>query len=337
MNKIGKATAYEYAAWTLSVLGVLFVLIFRLVPALIAGLLVSELVLGIYPLFARRLPTYRAKSIALTLVVVVAIAIVTAAILGLVAFVKSEGSSLPMLLAKMAEILEHFRAQLPPWLAHYMPNSTEGISEKLSEWLRTNASELQRIGKETGHKLAHVLIAIVIGSLISLREALGQDAGGPLTRALAERLSRLGTAFRRIVFAQVRISALNSFFTAFYLMLVLPSFGVDLPLTKTMVVVTFLAGMLPVIGNLISNTVVVVVSLANSPIVAVSSLVFLVVIHKLEYFLNARIVGSMIRAKAWELLTAMLVMESAFGLAGLVIAPVCYAWLKDELDQRGLI
>jgi predicted PurR-regulated permease PerM len=68
-----------------------------------------------------------------------------------------------------------------------------------------------------------------------------------------------------------------------------------------------------------------------------SSLGFLIVIHKLEYFLNARIVGTQINAKAWELLTAMLVMESAFGLPGLVAAPICYAWLKDELKQRGLI
>jgi len=35
---------------------------------------------------------------------------------------------------------------------------------------------------------------------------------------------------------------------------------------------------------------------------AVGSLAFLVVIHKLEYFLNARIVGERIRAKAWEIL-----------------------------------
>ena len=38
-----------------------------------------------------------------------------------------------------------------------------------------------------------------------------------------------------------------------------------------------------------------------------------------------------------ELLTAMLIMESAFGLAGLVAAPICYAWLKDELVSRRLI
>ena len=80
-----------------------------------------------------------------------------------------------------------------------------------------------------------------------------------------------------------------------------------------------------------------VVSLAHSPGVALSSLAFLVGIHKLEYFLNARIVGAQIRAKAWELLTAMLLMESTFGLAGLVAAPICYAWLKDELSRRHLI
>ena len=104
-----------------------------------------------------------------------------------------------------------------------------------------------------------------------------------------------------------------------------------------MIVVTFIAGLLPVVGNLVSNAVIFVVSLAHSPFVALSSLGFLVVIHKLEYFLNARIVGAEIRATTWELLTAMLVMESAFGLAGLVAAPVCYAWLKDELSQRGLL
>ncbi|MCK7494761.1 MAG: hypothetical protein MZW92_29275 [Comamonadaceae bacterium] len=42
----------------------------------------------------------------------------------------------------------------------------------------------------------------------------------------------------------------------------------QLPLTKTLIAVTFFAGLLPVIGNLISNTVIVVVSLAHSPQVA---------------------------------------------------------------------
>jgi predicted PurR-regulated permease PerM len=159
----------------------------------------------------------------------------------------------------------------------------------------------------------------------------------PFAAALTERCRRLADAFRRIVFAQVRISALNTVFTGIYLMAVLPMFGVHLPLTKTMVVVTFLAGLLPVIGNLISNTVIVIVSLAHSPQAAIASLVFLVVIHKVEYFLNARIVGSQISARAWELLLAMLVMEAAFGIGGVVAAPIYYAYLKQELIDAGLV
>jgi predicted PurR-regulated permease PerM len=67
------------------------------------------------------------------------------------------------------------------------------------------------------------------------------------------------------------------------------------------------------------------------------SLAFLVIVHKLEYFLNARIVGGQIRAAAWELLLAMLVMEAAFGIPGVVAAPIYYAYLKDELAARELI
>jgi len=104
-----------------------------------------------------------------------------------------------------------------------------------------------------------------------------------------------------------------------------------------MIVVTFVVGLLPVLGNLISNCVVVIVGLSHSFDVALASLAFLVVIHKLEYFLNARIVGSRIGSRAWELLVAMLVMEAAFGISGVVAAPIYYAFLKDELVSRGLL
>ena len=334
---MNKPTTHDYAAWTLSVIGFLFILQYHLLPALIAGLLVYELVHAIFPLFSRRWSTHLAKSVAVGLVILTVIALVSGAVFGLIAFMRSEGGSVAALLAKMADILETSREQLPQWLAELLPHSTQVVSDNISHWLRSNADELQRIGKETGRMLAHVVIGIIIGALVSLREALDDNSRGPLARALAERIYRLGEAFRRIVFAQVRISALNTLFTAIYLVVVLPLFGVHLPLTKTMIVVTFVLGMLPVIGNLNSNTVIFVVSLAHSPIVAMASLGYLIAIHKLEYFLNARIVGTQIKAKAWELLVAMLLMESIFGIAGLVAAPIAYAWLKDELRTRELI
>ena len=337
MNKNTHITRSEYASWILAALALLFTLRLHLLPALIAGLLVYELVHVLAPLFARHMTTRRAKAAAIVVVSLFVVGIVSTASFGIVVFMKGEGGSLSALLAKMAYIIEDSRSTLPAWVVEFLPRNAQGVRDTLSLWLREHASELQLIGKETGHALAQVLIGMIIGAMVSLRDALGDAERAPLARALAERIFRLGEAFRRIVFAQVRISALNTFFTAIYLVGVLPFFGVHLPLTKTMVVVTFLAGLLPVVGNLISNSVIVIVSMAHSPQVAFSSLGFLVLIHKLEYFLNARIVGGQINAKAWELLTAMLVMESAFGIAGLVAAPIAYAWLKDELAALRLI
>ena len=67
------------------------------------------------------------------------------------------------------------------------------------------------------------------------------------------------------------------------------------------------------------------------------SLAFLVVIHKLEYFVNARVMGGQIRARAWELLLAMLVMDAVFGIPGVIAAPIYYAYLKNELTAQTLI
>jgi predicted PurR-regulated permease PerM len=173
--------------------------------------------------------------------------------------------------------------------------------------------------------------------LVALHDAQPPDALGPLAGALQERAGRLGEAFRHVVFAQVRISAVNTMLTALYVVVALPLAGVHVPLATAMIAVTFIVGLLPIIGNLISNTLIVILSLSISLPAAMASLVFLVVIHKLEYFLNAHIVGTQVHAHAWELLLAMLVLEAAFGLPGVIAAPIYYAYLKDELVSRKLV
>jgi predicted PurR-regulated permease PerM len=240
-------------------------------------------------------------------------------------------------MAKMADIVDTSRQHLPEWLARELPANADELKNDLALWLREHAGEIQSLGADVGRAFVHALIGMIIGAIVSLHEARPTTTRKPLADALAARSNRLGEAFRRIVFAQVRISALNTALTAIYLLVVLPLLGVRLPFTKTLIVITFLAGLLPVIGNLISNSVIFIVSLSHSLGVAVGALIFLVVIHKLEYFVNARIVGGEIQARAWELLLAMLVMESAFGIAGLIAAPIYYAYLKAELSDRGLI
>lgn len=336
MNRQPALPYYDIAAWTITAALLVLILRVHLLPALLGGLLVHQLVHLLSPRLSR-LTGNRAKMVVVVLISIIVVLALSAASLGVVAFFRGETGNFTSLLQRMADIIESSRTVLPVWVVQYLPSNPENLKVALAEWLRTHAGEVQGIGKEAGRALAHILIGMVIGAMISLHEALPLHQYHPLSRALVERAARLANAFRRIVFAQVRIAALNTFFTWLYLGVTLPLMGVHLPFMKTLIIVTFFAGLLPVVGNLISNTVIVVVSLSQSIQVAIGSLVFLVVIHKLEYFLNAKIVGTQIRAKAWELLLAMLVMEATFGLLGVVAAPIYYAYLKDELQQRGLV
>ncbi|HVR97576.1 MAG TPA: hypothetical protein VMW27_13240 [Thermoanaerobaculia bacterium] len=329
----------EIASWILTAVGLFLVLHLHLLAALVGGLAVYEMV----HILARRLHFFGSgtwntrKYIAITLLAALIVAALTFSIIGIFAFFRSGQGNLPALLARMADIVEGSRAHLPLWLARELPSNTEELKNDVVAWLREHAGEIQSLGAEVGRTLLHALVGMIIGAMVSLNETRRVKSEAPLAAALTERARRLGDAFRRIVFAQVRISALNTLLTAVYLLVVLPVLGIHLPFTKTLVAITFLAGLLPVVGNLISNTVIVVVSFSYSLGVAAGSMVFLVVIHKLEYFVNARIVGTEIQARAWELLLVMLAMESAFGISGLIAAPIYYAYLKSELFARGLV
>lgn len=326
------------AAWLLSGLALFFTLKLRLLPALLAGCLAHELIHALARLLRlSRICDARAKIVAVALLSAVTVTALALNVWGGIVFFRIDSGSLPALLTRMAEIIDDSRKILPAWVFQSLPTDIEGVKDSVVRWLRTHAGDLQVLSKAAVRNVAHALIGLVVGALVALHEARPGHERTGFTAALVGRAALFATAFRRIVFAQVRISLINTAFTACYLGVVLPLAGVHLPFLKTMIAFTFLAGLLPVIGNLISNTVIVVVGLSLSLPVAAGALGYLVVIHKLEYFLNARIVGSRIAATAWELLLAMIVMEAAFGLAGVVAAPIYYAYLKSELVERGLV
>jgi predicted PurR-regulated permease PerM len=328
--------ALEVATQVLAGVALLVALYVGLLPSLLAGLLIYELVQVLAP--QRTLLTRRtSKIIAVSLLSALITLVLGAGIFGLVSLLSGGSESLEVLLRQMAEVIDTARPLLPAWAADYVPADPDELKAAASSWLRENASQLRGLGEDVWRTLVHILIGMIIGGMVAVSREIGDHEHGPLVRALTRRARLLGAAFRSVVFAQVRISALNTALTALYLVVLVPMLDIKLPLTKTMIAVTFIAGLLPVIGNLISNTVIVVVSLSVSPLLALTSLAFLVVIHKLEYFVNARVMGGQIHARAWELLVAMLVMEAVFGISGLVAAPIYYAYLKNELAARDLI
>ncbi len=337
MNK-RTVNRFEVAAWILTGVGLVLVLTLHVLPALLGGLLVYQLVhLLTRAVIVRRVASVRARAVAVVVLSIFIIALISALVLGVVAFLRSDVGSLEALMKKLAEVIDQSRAHLPQWIVNDLPADADALRITAVTWLRAHAADVESLGRDVGRILVQLVIGMIIGAMVSLRDVEPDDGSGPLASALRERVRRVADAFRRIVFAQVRIAAINTAITGVYLAIVLPLLGIHLPYAKTLMLVTFICGLIPVVGNLISNTVIVLVSLSQSTMLALTSLVFLIVIHKLEYFLNARIVGTRIRARPWELLVAMLVMEAAFGAAGLVAAPIYYAYLKDELADRGLI
>ena len=337
MTDLQRDQIVRYSSHVLAGISLVCVLMLHLLVPLLVGLLVYQLVVSITPFAQRYFSTRLAKMLVVVLFAALIMAAIAGGVFGLIAFFRSDIENLPRLLAKVSDILDRVREGIPPFLDSYLPDDIVDLQQKALEWLRDHVAELQMMGAHTLVTIAETLIAMVIGVVLSLREVDPHSTPGPLARALTIRAERFAAAFRNVALSQLTISLLNTTFTAIYLVIGLHLFGVHLPLTKTMIAITFIVGLLPIVGNLTSNTIVVVVSLAHSPAVALASLVFLIVIHKLEYFLGARIVGTRIKSQIWELLIAMMVMEALFGVPGLVAAPIWYAYLKNELLDAGLI
>lgn len=317
--------------------GLLLVLPLRLLPSLLAGLLVFELVNMLTPQLQRLIEGRRARWLAVALLGTLVVSVLALIFAGAISFLLHEAENPGASLDKFMGVVDRARGQLPPFLDSYLPASAAEFRVAIGEWASKHLSELQLVGKDAAHMFVTLLIGMVLGAIIALQRVPDVTKRKPLAAALFDRLHLLVQAFRNIVFAQIKISLLNTFFTGIFLAVILPLFGIKLPLTKTLIVLTFLLGLLPVIGNLMSNTLITIVGLSLSIWVAVAALGYLIFIHKLEYFLNARIVGGQISAKSWELLLAMLVFEAAFGLPGVVAGPIYYAYLKSELKLGGMV
>lgn len=327
----------ETVSYVLAGAGLLGVLWLGLLPALLGGLLIYEIVIigarglgdiGFRPLIGK-----------IILIITIAVAIISVLVFGgymFASYISNGPESLVVLLQSMADVVVEASNHLPLWMHQYLPENIDEWQVTVSAWLRENAAYFSVVGRDSVVFLIHLLVGMVVGGIVALHPA-SPSKRAPLSHALSERVSKLGVAFRRIVFSQIRISALNTLLTGIFLGIIMPIIGYELPLVKTMIVVTFFVGLMPIIGNIISNTVIFLIALGVSPVAAVVALVYLIVIHKLEYFINARIIGSQIRARAWEILLTFLIMDAAFGVAGLVAAPIYYAYLKDELTAKKLI
>jgi predicted PurR-regulated permease PerM len=133
-------------------------------------------------------------------------------------------------------------------------------------------------------------------------------------------------SFAKVMGAQMTISAINTILTAIFVVVV------GLPYGAVVVGLTFLCGLFPIVGNVVSNTVIVFIGFLVSAKIAFIALIFLVVIHKLEYFLNSKIVGARIRNPIWLTLIGLIIGEKLMGVPGMILSPVILNYLRVEMS-----
>jgi len=332
----------EIAAWVLLGALIIFVIVQHLVGAAITGLTLYLILDRTSERISKRLSGSAARPLALLLVAVITSAILAGAVALLIAILRRGAMNLSDMMNQMAEILSSVRIWLGGLGHQFIPEfmtDAENLKGTLAAWLKTHAQNIRAGGVWIGVGLIHVVMGVLLAILVFFRHVTQQEdqPRGPLAQHLAEKVDRFVNAFARIATAQIKISAVNTTLTGLYLLVILPLFGIRIPFSSTLVIVTFLCGLIPVLGNLVSNAVITILSLGVSVGVAVASLTFLVLVHKLEYLINSRLVGGETDSAAWEILLAILIGEAAFGVGGIVMAPIVYAFVKRELRDRALV
>jgi predicted PurR-regulated permease PerM len=213
------------------------------------------------------------------------------------------------------------------------------LKEQAFEFARSQASHLGGFadfarGATTQFVYLFVGCLVAIGLFLDPRLELDRPSGtlnNNLYSLCCEEISRRFAtfyhSFAMVMSAQITISAINTVLTGIFVA------GLGLPHLVVAVGLTFLCGFLPVVGNLISNTLVVALGFMVSPAKGLWALAFLVLIHKLEYFLNSKIIGAKIHTSIWLTLLALLAGERLMGITAMVLAPVALHYIRVEASK----
>jgi len=201
------------------------------------------------------------------------------------------------------------------------------------------AARMAGIGQYATQALLEVA-AFVIGLVVAVSlfinarfqtEPESQAVSGNIYTAvwqeIGARFQSFYSSFSTVMGAQLIISLINTTLTACFL------FYNHFPYAVVIVVLTFLCGLLPIIGNLLSNTLIVCVGLTLSPKMALFALIFLIVLHKLEYLLNSKIIGDRIKNPMWLTLLGLVLGERLMGIPGMILAPVVLHYIKVEASR----
>lgn len=210
------------------------------------------------------------------------------------------------------------------------------IKEKIFVWIKQNFTQTFNVLQRIGMNIFLFILAIVINFAIlhnryisSSKTQKKQDHDSLLFHLNSfsnEKMHSFYTHFKKVMSAQLIISVINSALTLILL------FALNIPYKVTLIVLVFIFGLLPVIGNLISNTIICSAAFVWAGLwPLVISLGFLVTIHKLEYILNSKIIGHITALPIYITLLALIIGELLFNISGMILAIPTVLFIREEL------
>lgn len=332
-----KETWITIISYIITILYITIMIPLSLFPCFFAGFLTYEIIVSFSSYLERFMNIYRARWVAVLIIILILMMIMTTGIMSCAHFFTEDINKIDISV-EINRIFSDLKKQLPSFFPTFLPDTVDELKGEIFSWIELNLILIRNMGHTFIHGCITLFIGLVIGIVIACSKNRDTcDMNTYFIDQLLERIYNLSQAFRHIVFAQIKISSVNTLLTSIIIFILFPLFGQSIPLGKTLIIITFIVGLLPIVGNLISNTMITISALSISFSVGMTMLIYLILIHKLEYFLNAEIIGSRINANPWELILAMIFLESIFGIEGLISAPIFYAYLKIELRLKKLI
>ncbi|MFA5162315.1 MAG: AI-2E family transporter [Elusimicrobiales bacterium] len=241
-------------------------------------------------------------------------------------FVKTTLVTLPTIMARalpqVTAIAQTYGVDLPF-------EDVQGLQELIHSKMMGNALAITKMSTSATREIFHIFIGIVAAALFFMSGKAPEYKNNLFDAVRAEtnkRIRKFMASFEKVFGAQIVISAINTALTALFI------YFIGMPHVIFLATMTFTIGIMPIVGNLVTNTVIVITALGMSLHAALFALVFLVSIHKLEYFLNSRIIGSNIDMPMWQMLMAIFVGDVMLGIPGIMLAPAILHYVKSELQ-----
>ena len=170
----------------------------------------------------------------------------------------------------VAEFAERQHIELP--FTDYASLKALAVAE-----VKEDVAGAGRHARSAAFQLVQLMIGLVVAASLFLSATWGSENEpgtsrdslyATMVRELSLRFQTFFRSFAKVIGAQIIVSAINTVLTGAFLL------WNGYPYVAVITTLTFLCGLLPIVGNIISNTLIVFVAFTISPRMALVALIF---------------------------------------------------------------